>query len=73
VARHPRLDPRRVRPRGGGQAKSADVTTSDTTSFLPSRYESARAARFGREAFGQVYAATGVVVALASLLGFTLD
>jgi hypothetical protein len=32
-----------------------------------------RAARFGREAFGQVYAATGVVVALASLLGFTLD
>jgi RND superfamily putative drug exporter len=45
-----------------GQAKVADVTTSDTASFLPSRYESVRAAEFGRQAFGHVEGSTTVTV-----------
>ncbi len=36
-----------------GALKSADVTTDDQASFLPSKYESAKAIEFGREAFGE--------------------
>jgi RND superfamily putative drug exporter len=37
-----------------GAFKAADVTTDDQASFLPSKYESAKALEFGREAFGEV-------------------
>src|SRR4051812_33171135 len=36
-----------------GAYKAADVTTDDQASFLPSKYESAKALKFGREAFGE--------------------
>lgn len=36
-----------------GALKAADVTTNDQASFLPSKYESAKALKFGREAFGE--------------------
>jgi putative drug exporter of the RND superfamily len=43
-----------------GQAKLYDVTTTDTSSFLPTSYESAKAVKFGEEHFGRINGATVV-------------
>jgi RND superfamily putative drug exporter len=43
-----------------GAAKLYDVTTDDTSSFLPSSYESVRAIKFGEAHFGQIKGATTV-------------
>jgi putative drug exporter of the RND superfamily len=43
-----------------GKAKLYDVTTNDTSSFLPASYESAKAVKFGEAHFGQVKGATNV-------------
>src|SRR5689334_9612857 len=43
-----------------GGAKLYDVTTDDTSSFLPRSYESVRAIKFGESRFGQIKGATTV-------------
>ena len=43
-----------------GGAKLYDVTTDDTSSFLPSSYESVKAIKFGESHFGQIKGATTV-------------
>jgi RND superfamily putative drug exporter len=45
-----------------GSLKAADVTTDDQATFLPSKYESAKALQFGREAFGEVKGASSTTV-----------
>ncbi len=45
-----------------GALKAADVTTDDQTTFLPSKYESAKALQFGRDAFGEVKGASSTTV-----------
>jgi putative drug exporter of the RND superfamily len=39
-----------------GKVKLYDVTTAETSSFLPTSYESAKAVKFGEEHFGQIEA-----------------
>ena len=43
-----------------GAVKLYDVTTNDTSSFLPTSYESAKAVRFGESHFGAIEGATTV-------------
>jgi putative drug exporter of the RND superfamily len=43
-----------------GKVKLYDVTTAETSSFLPTSYESAKAVKFGEEHFGQIKGATTV-------------
>ena len=43
-----------------GSAKLYKVTTDDTSSFLPTSYESVRAIKFGETHFGQIKGATTV-------------
>jgi putative drug exporter of the RND superfamily len=45
-----------------GTLKAADVTTDDQATFLPSKYESAKALQFGRDAFGEVKGASTTTV-----------
>src|SRR4051812_1376960 len=45
-----------------GMLKAADVTTDDQATFLPSKYESAKALQFGRDAFGEVKGASTTTV-----------
>jgi RND superfamily putative drug exporter len=47
---------------GVATLKAADVTTDDQTTFLPSKYESAKALQFGRDAFGEVKGASSTTV-----------
>src|SRR5262245_42614735 len=43
-----------------GKQKLYDVTTMDTSSFLPTSYESAKAVKFGEAHFGKIKGATTV-------------
>src|SRR6185437_11351394 len=43
-----------------GGAKLYDVTTNDTSSFLPSSYESVKGIKFGESHFGKIKGATTV-------------
>jgi len=45
-----------------GALKAADVTTDDQATFLPSKYESAKALQFGRDAFGEVKGTSSTTV-----------
>lgn len=45
-----------------GASRAADVTTDDQASFLPSKYESAKALKFGRSAFGEVKGTSATTV-----------